>query len=250
MRRTLLTLLGMAALVSACAEGQETHYHDIGPGRFGRGGGGDADNQRGPPNIFISPAGKPYRAGGGDPYPVAVWFNAADTDHDGKLTQAEFRADAAAFFRELDANHDGVIDGFEVQNYEQVVAPEILPRLEGLAAGEGTDLSLGKERGRAGPDIGDSRGGRGLGAIRAGDRVAQGAGLYGLLNEPEPVASSDVRFDGKINAGDFAAAADRRFTALDKARRGYLTPSDLPKTPAQQVVERLAQQRAAKTSRP
>jgi hypothetical protein len=253
MQRTALLLLGATAtLVSACSSGDEPRYHDVGPGRFGRGGGGDAEDRRGALNVFISPAGKPYRAGPGEPYPVVAWFAAADTDHDGKLTLAEFRKDAEAFFRELDTNHDGIVDGFEVQAYEQKIAPEILPRVEGLAAGEGMDLSLGKNRGsRDGPDIGAPRGRRGGGGQgRAGDRVAQGAGLYGLLNEPEPVASSDVRFEGKIRPEDFITAADRRFAALDGAKHGYLTLADLPKTPAQEVVERMAAERAKRAAKP
>ena len=246
MRRALLLTLGLGALLTGCASGDGgPAYHDVGPGRFGPGGGGDHD-RRGPPNVFISPAGKPYRAGPNEPYPVGAWFAAADADHDGKLTLAEFRADTLAFFRELDTNHDGVIDGFEAQDYEQKVAPEILPRVAGLAAGEGMDLSLGKDRGsRNGPDIGAMNGGRG-GEARAGDRVAQGAGLFGLLNEPQPVASTDARFDGKITPDDFRAAADRRFAALDKKKLGYLSLVDLPKTPVQEVIERMAALRAAK----
>lgn len=246
MRSGVLLLSGLAIVLSACASGDEPRYHNVGEGRFGRGGGGDADGFRGPPNIFISPAGKPYRAGAGDPYPVSAWFAAADADHDGRLTLEEFRRDAEAFFRELDTDHDGVIDGFELQAYEQKVAPEILPRIEGLAAGEGMDLSLGKDRGaRNGPDIGAARGGRGGGPLLAGDQRPQGAGLFGLLNEPEPVASADARFDGKITLDDFRAAASRRFTALDVKKLGYLTLAGLPKTPAQELVERDAARRAA-----
>ena len=47
-----------------------------------------------------------------------------------------------AFFRTLDENHDGIIDGLEVQDYEQKVAPEILPHIDDLRAGEGMDASL------------------------------------------------------------------------------------------------------------
>ncbi|MEI9891976.1 MAG: EF-hand domain-containing protein, partial [Caulobacteraceae bacterium] len=55
----------------------------------------------GPPqraSLFVSPAGEPFRAGPGEPYPVAVWFRLADADGDGKLTRDEFVADAARFF--------------------------------------------------------------------------------------------------------------------------------------------------------
>lgn len=225
----LLTLAGCAS--------DDTHYRDLGPGGFGRGGGGDARPDRGAAfRLFISPAGKPFRGKAGEPYPSAAWFAAADTDHDGKLTLAEFRKDHEAFFHELDTNHDGVIDGFEAQAYERDVAPEILPRVEGLAAGEGMDLSLGKGGGGA-PEIGSPRGVRGASG-RAGDRTLQGAGLFALLNEPQPVAACDRNFDGRITLAEFLEAADRRFEALDTAKRGYLTLGDLPKTPVQLAAER------------
>ena len=78
------------------------------------------------PNVFISPCGKPFRARIGAPYPVADWFKQADTDHDGKLERAEFVADAAAFFKYLDLNGDGVISPTEVAIYEHRIAPEVL----------------------------------------------------------------------------------------------------------------------------
>ncbi|MDB5700978.1 MAG: EF-hand protein, partial [Sphingomonadales bacterium] len=64
--------------------------------------------------LFISPAGQPFRAAPGDPYPVATWFAQTDTNHDGQLTIGEMRDDATRFFAELDANHDGEIDPDEV----------------------------------------------------------------------------------------------------------------------------------------
>jgi len=160
MRPLALPLLASLLLLAACAgDGDPTQYREVGHGGFGRGGGGDPATRRpGLPNTFISPEGKPYRAPPGQPYPVVTWFASADTDHDGKLTLTEFRKDAEAFFTELDANHDGIIDGFELQAYEQKVAPEILPRVEGLAAGEGMDLSLGRSQDRGGgqPVIGSN----------------------------------------------------------------------------------------------
>lgn len=250
MRPVALPVLAGLLLLAACAgDGDPTQYRDVGRGGFGRGGGGDAAARRpGLPNVFISPAGKPYRAASGEPYPVAAWFAQADADHDGRLTLEEFRQDALAFFAELDTNHDGVVDGFEVQAYEQKVAPEILPRVEGLAAGEGMDLSLGRGGGdRNGqPVIGSNGAARRAGAARqaAGDRVTQGAGVFSLLNEPEPVSAADASFDGKITPKEFLAAADRRFAALDSKSRGYLTLADLPKTPVQVAIEQAAIRRA------
>ncbi len=251
MRALALPVLAGLLLLAGCAgDGDPTQYREVGRGGFGRGGGGDpAARRQGLPNVFLSPAGKPWRAPIGQPYPVAAWFAAADTDHDGKLTLEEFRKDAEVFFHELDANHDGIVDGFEVQAYEQKIAPEILPRVEGLAAGEGMDLSLGRGQDRNGggrPEIGSNGAARRAGASRqaAGDRITQGAGLFSLLNEPEPVSAADTSFDGKITLKEFLAAADRRFAALDTKNRGYLTLADLPKTPVQEAMEQEALRRA------
>jgi hypothetical protein len=217
--------------------------------------GGPGGGRHGPrlPNVFLSPAGKPYRARPGESYPVDIWFAEADANHDGKLTLDEMRADAAAFFRTLDTNHDGVIDGFEVQTYEQTVAPEILPRIENLRPGEGFDpnLDLADQRNteRPGPS-GQGRGGFQMRQPRAvkGETGAQGAAVYSLINQPEPVAAADADFDGKITLAEFEAAADRHFEILDTKQQGYLTLKDLPKTPIQLAIEQAAKRRAAQKS--
>ncbi len=156
--------------------------------------------------LFISPAGKPFHAAPGQPYPVAAWFAEADLNHDGRLTREEFLADAAAFFAVLDLNKDGEIDGVELSQYEEKIAPELLPPLQ---PGEGR---------------------------KAADPLL-GAGAYGLANEPEPVSAADTNFNGRITAPEFAAAADRRFTRLDKASLGYLTLESLPQTAAQKAAK-------------
>jgi hypothetical protein len=187
-----------------------------------------------------------------------VWFAEADANHDGKLTRDEMRADAAAFFRTLDANHDGVIDGFEVQTYEQTVAPEILPRIEGLHAGEGFDpnLDLADQRNTERPGApdggGSGRGRRGYQPSQPrqpkGETGAQGAAVYSLINQPEPVAAADADFDGKVTLAEFEAAADRHFDILDTKQLGYLTLAGLPKTPIQEAIEQAAKRRAAERS--
>ena len=198
-------------------------------------------------DLFISPAGQPFRGKPGEAYPVAAWFAAADKDHDGRLTREEFRQDADSFFRTLDANHDGVIDGFEVGDYERVIAPEILPRLGGLRAGEGMDKRLDRRGGDGGVG-GEEGGGRQQRAV-ASDRMMQGAGLFGLLSDPEPVSAADTDLSGKITPEEWRATTDRRFAALDKTSLGYLTLELLPKTPAQKVYERPAKGEARKRPR-
>ena len=224
----LIVVAAIFADLAACAtETPREHFgHRRPDGDGGRIGGSRAQ-------LFISPAGKPFRAAAGDPYPVGLWFAAADADHDGKLTRDELRQDAAAFFHEIDVNHDGVIDGEEVSRYEHVVAPEILGLIADRASGE---------RGRAG----GSGGGGGMGGGRrgggwsgggaaSGSREArpQGAGLYGLINQPEPVTAADANFDGKITLAEFLGAADRHFAALDTAQAGFVPLSGLPQTSVQ-----------------
>ena len=237
-------LLRRAALIVMCSVLAACAGDDV-PSRVGDGRAGSGPPRR-LPNVFISPAGEPFRAASGEPYPVVQWFARVDANHDGRLSRAEFQADAAAFFAKLDANHDGVIDGLELQDYEQAVAPEILPHIESLHALEGMDPSLTfgdpsttetrPTRGRQGPGSKQPDPPRGVGV--------QGAAVYSLVNTPEPVAAADAQLDGRITRAEFAAAVDRRFDLLDKAGAGYLTLAGLPKTPIQtEMLKRKAQNR-------
>jgi len=223
----LIVVLAISAEVAACAsERPRERFHHHGP---------DGDGRSTASQLFISPAGKPFRAPSDAPYPVLQWFAAADADHDGKLTREEFRQDAAAFFNELDINHDGVIDGPEVSRYEHVVAPEILGLVADRSAGQasGAGEAGGGHRGGMGGRGGGRRGGGRPGGQTAPGAVPQGAGRYGLINQPEPVTAADANFDGKITLAEFLEAADRHFAELDTADAGFLTLQGLPQTPAQ-----------------
>jgi len=202
------------------------------------------DHDRGPPKpsatLFISPSGQPFRAAPGEPYPVAKWFALADKNGDGRLDRAEFRADAEAFFHTLDENHDGVVDGFEVNDYEQKIAPEISGAYGSESGFGGVHRGGGQGRGggrRGG--AGGAGGPGGAGASSAADSVAvlQGAAVFGLLDEPEPVSATDLNLDGRITLSEFLTVADRRFDLLDAKHLGYLTLADLPKTAAQKMAE-------------
>ncbi|MBV9511819.1 MAG: hypothetical protein JO303_16220 [Caulobacteraceae bacterium] len=65
--------------------------------------------------------------------------------------------------------------------------------------------------------------------------MLEGAAVYGLLNEPEPVAAADL--DGRITLAEFMVVTDRRFDELDVKHLGYLTLAGLPKTAAQLMME-------------
>ena len=210
---------------------------------FGQGRG---DRERGAPrlNIFISPSGEPFHASPGVGNPVDAWFAQADADHDGAITLQEFKADAEVFFHKLDTNHDGVIDGFEVSDYEQKIAPEILPRIGRLTfddipplpdTGAGEHDRKNTERENSKPRPKGREGGAG------------GASTYMLMNEPEPVASADTDFDGKVTLTEALAAARRRFDELDVKHDGRLTRVELPQTPAEKMAAKAARKHQGET---
>ena len=74
---------------------------------------------------FISPMGEPFRARTTTDDTLADWFRQADANHDGLLTAAEMQADAERFFAKLDTTADGEIDPDEITHYEYEIAPEI-----------------------------------------------------------------------------------------------------------------------------
>lgn len=237
-----LALTGLLAItLSACASGPP------GDGPGGPDGGGFGPRGRGAPGgpgvmggpgmmggpqLFISPAGQPFRAPPGQAYPVTVWFSGADSNHDGALSRDEFVADSLRFFAVVDANHDGVIDGFEVSAYETRIAPEIV----GGAAPSMRRGPMGQGPGGGGPPGGD--GGDAPRPRRSmGSNMLQGASLYALIAEPEPVMGADADFNRRITRDEATKAARTRFALLDTNKDGVLRLEELPKTPAQKMAE-------------
>jgi hypothetical protein len=161
------------------------------------------------PQLYIAPMGEPVRAPAEAPYPSAAWFGTADADRDGRVTLAEFVADADRFFARLDANRDGEIDPGEMTTYETTMAPEIRlyqPRPAGARV----------KRDRRSADYGG----------------AQGAGRWAQLNLPQPVASADLDYNRGVSLAEWRIVAARRFALLGPVN-GALTLATLKPTPAQ-----------------
>ncbi|WP_300579286.1 hypothetical protein [Phenylobacterium sp.] len=218
MRRPLI-MLALCGLWASAAAAQAPA--DPGPQPEQRG-------PRAPARLFISPSGEPFRDGDG----LASWFAGADRDSDTLLTRPEFEADAERFFAVLDADGDGVVDGFENQAYERQIAPEITRLGETRPQGAGG----GPGRGPGGRPEGDGERPRrpmpGFGRGRPEPGVQrQGAGRYGLLNEPQPVRGADGDLSGRVSRIEWRAAAARRFNLLDLDGDGVLTLDTLPPLP-------------------
>ncbi len=192
----------------------------------------------GPPfaTVHIAATGEPFRSNG-TADPMRFWFDQADADHDGRLTQDEFVADARRFFATIDTDRDGELDPQEVSAYEIDVAPEI--KLYQADAGFFERAHGRKARHVARKDA----------RARADYVTPYGAGSYASLNIPEPVASADLDIDRAVSRAEFATVATSRFALLDGAHRGYLTYDTLARSPAQQAIDACHAKEAAKTSR-
>jgi hypothetical protein len=202
---------------------------------------------------FISPMGEPFRTGAGDKKPEEVWFEGADTNKDGKISLAEYMADAGRFFKLLDTNHDGRIEAEEIQHYEDDICPETQGGIADIGPTEGAGGHAGGG-GHGGHGGGHGGGGGGGSRRRAGvssatqsqsdeenvtdtyltppgsyDEANMGAARFSYLDLPEPVAAMDVNFDRSISPSEFVNAARERFNALDANHDGVLTRDELPK---------------------
>ena len=169
--------------------------------------------------LFISPMGAPYRATQKPGAAQALWFAAADTDGDGRLTADEFERDAMRFFATLDRRGDGEIDPDDIDWYENILVPEI--RVRGRA--------------RTAPPAGPAAAGGARRSKRAGVAPEErlGAGRFGLFDLPEPVTSADTDLNRGVDTAEFAKAATERFAALDRNRDGAITRHELPRAGAE-----------------
>jgi len=190
------------------------------------------------PNMFISPAGEPFRGEIGAPYASSLWFAQADTNKDGKLDRAEFVADAAAFFKRIDNNGDGVLSRYDVALYEQKVCPEIIGRrVVGFRDGARLWLAQAQMPGASAPIEPSGALPPGGNPVAPGlDETGNGASPFSFFDEPEPILTADFNLDGVITRENFLKLADMHFTSLDPKDRGYLTLATLPKTQIEKIL--------------
>jgi len=244
------TVTALAIALAGCAEQPHGRGgpHGFGPGgahhRHGPGGPGGPGGPSAGGRLFISPMGEPFRPADGDAR--AAWFDGADADHDGRLTLAEFQADARRFFATLDVDHDGEIGPEEIDRYETRIAPEIrtggamgFARAGGGGSGRGGGGRHGGGMGgggghRGGGGMGGGGGGEGSSADGGSPRgptepVMQGAARFGLLDLPEPVTAADANLNRGVSAQEFEQAAAKRFAALDVDHQGVLVRADILK---------------------
>ncbi len=190
-----------------------------------------------PTQLFIAPSGEPFRAGPGEPYPVAAWFAAADTSRDGKLTEGEFVISASRFFDTLDLDHNKQLGSVEIKRYENDIVPEV--RTGDFSMIDWNVGGAARPKGR-GPKLGLQVQTDDLHAHvpevwnRRGDQfVASGGGRYGIINIPQPVMAMDTDLNGIVTQREMLSAAQRRFRILDTDEKNYLLLRELPETYAQ-----------------
>ncbi len=192
------------------------------------------------PRVFISPSGEPFRQSPADPDPMKAWFDQVDAAHKGFIDRAAFRADATRFFRKLDENGDGIIDGFEVADYESKIVPELAEWAEGRFPGE-FGPARGQRQGGQGGGEGGRQGGGGHGRGEHGGEGAESSnaqgqgrghgpaqrGIMQLIDEPEPVSGADFSLDSHITFDEWMRATDQRFEILDANKDGRITLDEL-----------------------
>ena len=214
----LVTAAGAALMFSGSATASPPH----------RGGGGPRDGAR----LFVSPAGEVFRETPGAPPPIEAWFRQADANGDGVIGYLEFQADFRRAFATFDTDHDGEIGPEEVAHYETEIFPEIATRGRGgftggsrRPAGEGGG---GEGMGRSGRG---GYGGEGFGGAPRGSAARRGGGAYmmggaarfGLLPISHPIMTADADFNRGVSRAEFDQAAATRFPQLDTAHNGRLT---------------------------
>ncbi len=157
----------------------------------------DADRPA-PPERLFSPNGEPLRGGPlGHPSCRAAlsgWFDRTDTNHQGFIDRAAFRADAQRQFAAMDLDHNGEVTPDELARYRAPYEADTSRRIDAAA-----DDGKGKHR--------------------DGGRLA--------VEQPDPVMLADVDLRNRVTRAQFLAYAEANFTDLDKRRDGRLDKAEI-----------------------
>ena len=227
--RFLMWALGALTLGVASAALAQPHP----PSGSGAPGAGPAGAVSGAalrrPSLFVSPMGQPFRANASGARGIDLWFTAADTDYDSRISHDEFMANANTFFPLVDANQDGALTSVEDSTYWRRSAAEVV---DGPAGGEPignvADPPAQHHRDSGGHDVVQDNYGSIQGQPHRGAPPERptGAQAYGLLGDAEPIMSCDSNFDRRVTLAEFDACAGRRFAMLDANHDGYFTPDE------------------------
>lgn len=157
----------------------------------------------------VSPLGQPLGppTRDADQYRATMrdWFASADTDHDGKLSLAEFIAEADRVFPLYDLNHDGFVTSYELTTYRVGLPSHTLPADSGRRLRPGRIDMTPDEAATAHTD------GRGRPDYRMGI---------------DPVMSADSNADFRVTTEELRVEAARRHTIMDKNGDGSVSVSE------------------------
>jgi hypothetical protein len=222
-----------------------------------------------PRTLFISPMGQPFRSDDGAPeaawfkaadkdgdgqitltefqLDASRFFVLLDTNKDGVLSADEIRHYETEIAPEVQTRGFGDFGGGPGGSGERGGDGERPGNGPpgGMEGGGrmGGGMGGGGMGGLGGGGMGGGHGGMGGGGGRRGGGMGrggggggsgfasplEGAGRYGYIATPEPVAAADIDFDGRVTRAEFLAAASRRFGLLDANHDSVLTQRELPK---------------------
>ena len=192
-----------------------------------------ADAQSRPPkgsvpkagSVYVSVMGEPFRATDGQD-PFENWFKQADVNQDGFITRIELQNDADYFFAALDKNDDKVIDGDEMDHYEERVAPSTVRAVGSNLGGYARYNPKGPEPGRPNEIPIKMEG-----MAESKSRIRKGSSTQVVYsNVPQPVAMADANLDRRVTLVEFRGTAGKRFSRYDVDHDGRLTPKELKAT--------------------
>ena len=174
-------------------------------------------------NVYLSLMGEPFRKSSSGEAPFDQWFKLADTDGDGTISRAEFRADAEAFFKTLDTNGDQVIDGDEMAVYEQMA-----PGRTRAAGGGAQTMSSARPQSKSSAPV--QKGEVAIvadGSAPSATRIHPGDGPIDFSSVPQPVAMADLNLDRRVTLAEFMKTASKRFANYDTDQDSRLTRKEL-----------------------